>query len=340
MRSRSLCVSAAIFVTSLCTLIFFAEVPQSQAAATQPSTVEILKAIVKIEALVPSDARSAKSLGTERSGHGAVIGNDGLILTIGYLILEAESVTVTQHDGTQLPASIVAYDHNSGFGLVRTSKPVDAAPLTLGDSSMIKAGSLAIAVSHGGPAMALPVKIAARRDFAGYWEYLLEDALFTIPPYSNFGGAALLNEDGLLVGIGSLLVVDAAEPGTYGPGNMFIPIDHFKPIREELVANGRTTKPNHPWIGLYTEEARGRLFVQRVAEGGPSDDAGLGAGDIVVSVGNSPVLTQQDFYRSLWSYGEPGARIPLTVLTANAGVRTVEIVSIDRYSWLRKPRGN
>ena len=335
MRSRSVCAPAALLLT-LCALLLFANPSTVQAASTD----DILKAIVKVEASVPADARSAKSLGTERSGHGAVIANDGLVLTIGYLILEAESVTITQHDGTTQPAAVVAYDHNSGFGLVRAARPLDATPLTLGNSAALKTESLAVAASQGGSAMAMPVKVVSRRDFTGYWEYLLEDAVFTIPPYSNFGGAALLNQNGELVGIGSLLVVDAEEPGSYGPGNMFIPINRFKPIRQEMLTSGRTMKPNHPWIGLYTEEARGRLFVQRVAQGGPSDKAGIGEGDIVVSIGGKPVQTQRDFYRHLWSYGEPGARIPVTVLTATSGVRTVEIGSIDRYSWLRQPRGN
>jgi len=335
MRSRSVGAPAAI-ILAFCALVFSVLPSNGRAASTE----DILKAIVKVDAVAPPDARSAKTLGTERSGHGAVIGRDGLVLTIGYLILEAEAVTVTQQDGATLPAAIVAYDHNSGFGLVRAARPLDATPLTLGDSDALTTESIAVVASHGGSGTALPVKVAARRDFTGYWEYLLENAIFTTPPYSSFGGAALLNRDGELVGIGSLLVVDAEAQGTYGPGNMFIPINRFKPIRDELLVSGRTKEPNHPWIGLYTEEARGRLFVQRVAQGGPSEKAGISAGDIVVTIGDKPVLTQRDFYRYLWAFGAPGVRIPMTVLTATAGVRTVEIVSIDRYSWLRKPRGN
>jgi S1-C subfamily serine protease len=196
------------------------------------------------------------------------------------------------------------------------------------------------AAACGGSNFAMPIRIAARRDFTGYWEYLLEDAIFTVPPYPNFGGAALLNQNGELVGIGSLLVADAEEPGTYGPGNMFIPINDFKAIESELLASGRTRQPNHPWLGLNTEEARGRLFVRRVARDGPSADAGINIGDIVVSVGDTPVQTQKELYRKIWSYGTPGVQIPLTVLTAKGGIRTVEVHSIDRYAWLRQPKGN
>lgn len=339
MHSRLPRLPLAILATALVSFMFF-DLLRHPAAAAELSPAEILKAVVKVEATVPPDARTAGSLGTLRSGHGALIGKDGLILTIGYLILEAESITVTQHDGTEIPAAAIAYDHNSGFGLVRAARPVDAVPISLGDSANLKPADVAIAASHGGGETIIPVKIASRRDFTGYWEYLLEDAIFTTPPYRNFGGAALLNERGQLVGIGSLLVPDAAEAGAYSPGNMFIPINRFKPIRAELIEKGRTTEPNHPWIGLYTEEARGRLFVQRVAKGGPAEAAGLDVGDIVVQIGDRPVQSQQEFYQLLWGFGAPGVRIPITVLTAKSGLRTVEIVSIDRYSWLRRPRGN
>ena len=330
--------AAAIFL--ICLAISAATLPPGPASAQQASTEEILKAVVKIQALVPADARSAASLGTTRDGHGAVIGTDGLVLTVGYLVLDADQVTVVLHDGKELPATVVAYDHDSGFGLVRTARPVGVTPLVLGDSSALNPESVAVAASHGGSDMAMPVRIAARRAFTGYWEYLLEDAVFTMPPYPNFGGAALLNQNGELVGIGSLLVADAKEEGMFGPGNMFIPINRFKQIRHDLVTSGRSRQPNHPWIGMHTEEIHGRLFVKRVAEDGPSAAAGIAGGDIVVSVGGAPVQTQKEFYRKIWSYGAPGARIPITVLTSNAGVRTVEVASIDRHDYLRRPKGN
>jgi S1-C subfamily serine protease len=338
MRLRSRFASPILALAAALCLVL--ALPTDEAAAQQPSTDEVLKAIVKIDTSVPSDARSAETLGTTRQGHGVLIGDDGLILTIGYLVLEADQVTVTQHDGRELPAAVIAYDHDSGFGLVRTARPVNAKPLALGDSGALKTESVAVAAGHGGPSMAMPVRIAARRDFTGYWEYLLEDALFTTPPFPNFGGAALLNQDGRLVGIGSLLVADAEEAGTFGPGNMFIPINRFKPIKQDLVTAGRTRQPSHPWLGLYTEEVRGRLFVQRVAKGGPSAAAGIRPGDIIISVGDTPVQTQKDLYRRIWSSGAPGVRISITVLTASAGLRTIDVVSIDRYAWLKQPKGN
>jgi S1-C subfamily serine protease len=337
MQIRAFHASRLFFVAACAGLLAVLSGP---AKAAPSSIEEVLKAVVKVEATVPADARSADTLGTTRQGHGAVIGADGLILTIGYLVLEADAVTVTQHDGSVLPAAVVAYDYNSGFGLIRTIRPVNATPLTLGDSAALKSENVAVAVSHGGPDAAIPVRIAARRDFTGYWEYLLEDAVFTTPPFPEFGGAALLNQNGELVGIGSLLVADAEEAGAYGPGNMFLPINTFKTIKDELVASGRTQRPSRPWLGLYTEELRGRLFVQRVAKGGPAAAAGIDKGDIVVSVGDTQVRTLKDLYRAIWSRGEPGVRVPLTLLTAAGGLRTVEVTSIDRYSWIRTSKGN
>lgn len=310
------------------------------AAAPERSADDVLKAVVRIDATIPADARTSKSLGTTRIGNGVVIDSKGLIVTIGYVILEAETVKVTQHDGTEFPATVIAYDHNTGFGLVRATQPPSVSPLPLGDSASLKKDGVILVAGFGGSAAAMPSQIVSRRDFAGYWEYLLEDAIFTAPPHANFGGAALLDSAGTLVGIGSLIVADAAGPGSYSPGNMFIPINKLKPILQELVANGRVAAPNNPWLGLYTEEVRGRLFVQRVARGGPAQRAGIKPGDILVSIGEAPITKQIEFYRKLWSYGAPGVSVPLTLLTAESRLRTIDVPTIDRYTWLRKPRGN
>jgi S1-C subfamily serine protease len=309
-------------------------------AQTTPSIDDVLKTIVRIEAQIPGDARTAESLGVERDGLGVVIDSKGLVLTVGYLILEAESATVTQHDGKTLPARVVAYDHNTGFGLVRTLNLPDVKPLGLGDSAKLKEGDPVLVAGFGGADAAMPAKVVARRDFAGYWEYLLENAVFTSPPYPGFGGVALIGGDGRLLGIGSLILPDAATPGEYGPGNMFIPIDRLGPILEELVTNGRSRSPNHPWIGLYTEEHRGRIFVKRVAKGGPAESAGIRPDDIVIGIGETPVRDQATLYRRLWAAGEPGAPISLQILGPDSRVRTVEVKSIDRYRWLRIPAGN
>lgn len=322
-------------------LILVFLLPSAHATAeTSPSIGDVLKAIVRIEARIPADARTVGSLGPERDGLGVAIDSDGLVLTVGYLILEAESATVTRHDGKTFPARIVAYDHNTGFGLARTLKPLGVKPLAFGNSAALKKDAPVLVAGFGGPDAAMPATVVARRDFAGYWEYLLENAVFTSPPYPGFGGVALIGGDGTLMGIGSLILPDAAVPGEYGPGNMFIPIDRLGPILPDLIAKGRSRAPNRPWIGLYTEEHRGRLFVKRVAKGGPADRAGIKPDDIVIGVGDTPVHDQAALYRALWAVGKPGVRIPLRMLGPDSRVRTVEVESIDRYDWLRIPAGN
>jgi len=322
------------------TTIFLLSAPTRTTAETSPSIDDVLKAIVRIEAKVPGDARTASTLGTERDGLGVIIDAKGLILTVGYLILEAESATVTRHDGKSFPARILAYDHNTGFGLLRTLNPPGIKPLAFGDSAKLKKDNPVLVAGFGGADAAMSATVVARRDFAGYWEYLLENAVFTSPPYPGFGGVALIGGDGRLLGIGSLILPDAVSPGEYGPGNMFIPIDRLGPILPDLLTSGRALAPNRPWVGLYTEEHRGRLFVKRVAKDGPAERAGIQPDDIVLSVGGAPVRDQAALYRGLWAAGPPGASISLQVLGPDSRVRTVEVKSVDRYKWLRMPAGN
>ena len=301
---------------------------------------QILNSVVKLDADIPPSARTAPHLGTKREGHAVVIDSNGLALTIGYLILEATAVRLTGADGKPVPATIVAYDHNTGFGLLRALRPLGVKPIRLGDSSRAVANTPVLVAGHGGAMNAVPVRVVSRRDFAGYWEYLLEKAIFTSPPFPGFGGAALIDDRGQLIGIGSLVVGDAAAKNTYSPGNMFIPINALKPIMGDLISEGRSTGPHHPWIGVYTEEARGRLFVNRLAKEGPARAAGIREGDIIVSVDDQPVAGQMDFYRKLWIRGGPDVTVEITVLTAKSGIATYSVAATDRYKWLQFPRGN
>ncbi len=314
--------------------------PEKAAAQAEPSIEDVFKAIVRIDSTIPDDARTRQALGATRTGHGAVIDAKGLIVTIGYLVLEADSVTVTSHDGTEIPATVIAYDQDSGFGLVRAARPIPVKPLPIGTSDALKQTAAALIAGYGGSEAALPVRVVARREFTGYWEYLVERAIFTAPPYANFGGAALIDSVGALVGIGSLLVPNAAGSTEFTPGNMFIPIDQLKPLIARVDTLGQPMRSTKPWIGLYTEEARGRLFVQRVAQDGPAQQAGLAEGDIVIKIGDAPVTTQADFYRKLWSMGGPGTKVPVTVLTTDSEVKRVELASRDRYRWYRFSKGN
>lgn len=310
------------------------------AAYAQTTVDEILSAVVRVQTKINPTARTAPTLGTERDGHGVVIDSSGLVLTIGYLILESDSVTVTGADGAELPASLVAYDSETGFGLVRTQTPLKARPMRLGDSGRLDEGSGVIVAGHGGRNNTIRAQVVARRDFAGYWEYLLPQAIFTQPPFPVFGGAALIDVEGRLVGIGSLVVGDAKQGDGVSPGNMFIPINALKPILGALIESGRSDSPPRPWIGVYSEEIRQRVFVTRLAADGPGASAGVAVGDIIVSVGGEPVAGMNDFYRKLWALGAPGVEVPLTVLRQSGTLETVKVRSRDRYGWYRYGTGN
>ncbi len=309
--------------------------PLAAPAAAQIERPEsLLSGVVGLHAMVPADARTAGSLGTERRGSGVVIDDGGLIVTIGYLILEAGQVEVVDRGGRRLPADILAYDHATGFGLVRALGKLDAEPIALGDSSRLREDDLVIVASREDEQLAAPAVVVSRRAFAGYWEYLLETAIFTSPPRLGWGGAALIDTEGRLVGIGSLMVADAAPGPRPRPGNMFVPIDELKPILADLLAQGRSALPPRPWLGVYTQEAQGRLFVTRVAPGGPAARAGVAAGDIILTIEDQPIADMADFYRKLWRRGPAGVEVRLTVLQG-ARTRDLTIKSDDRYNWLK-----
>lgn len=306
------------------------------AAAQQAPTVDaVLSSVIGLSAVVPPDARTAGSLGTEREGHGVVIDSDGLVLTIGYLILEAESVTLTTNSGRTVPARIVAYDHASGFGLVRALQDLELRPLPLADSAEPEIGQRMMVAGSGGERFAIVAQISSRRTFAGYWEYLLEDAIFTEPPHPLFGGAALIDPAGHLVGIGSLFVNDAPGPEQFGPGNMFVPVNALKPILAELIENGRSSAPRRPWLGLYPAETGQGLLVSRVAPDGPAAIAGMLPGSLILGVNGAPAKGLEDFYRRVWAVGGPGDVLRLTLIDPAGEPGEVAITAGDRYDWLR-----
>src|SRR5918996_4070074 len=307
-------------------------------AAGQSLSEESVRGVVQVDAIIPSDARTAESLGTERVGTGVLIDDNGLVVTIGYLILEASEVTISGASRQPVPATILAYDHESGFGLIRASQPLDVAPVSLGNSTALRAMQPLLVVSHAGELDAAGVYLVDRREFAGYWEYLLEDALFTSPPHAKFGGAALIDQEGRLVGIGSLFVNDAGrDAGPHGrpvPGNMFVPIDGLKAIMGDLLSRGRRADPGRPWLGLTMEEHRGRVFVTRVSPDGPAEAAGIEPNDMNLGIDGVEVQGLGDLYRKLWSRGNAGVAVPLDVLQG-IEVKPVTVESIDRDRYLR-----
>ena len=303
------------------------------AGLSAPSADDILSAVIQVDATIPATARTAAALGTKRQGSGIVIDSSGLVLTIGYLILEARDITLTDNHGRTVPASLVAYDYGTGFGLLRAMQPLGIHPVQFGDSSASNVRDVVLAVSRGGSAV--QVRIAAQREFAGYWEYLLDEAIFTIPPFSDYAGAALIDETGNLIGVGSLMVQDAGHPGTPSPGNMFVPINALKDILADLIDRGRAAGPGNPWLGLFASDYQGRIFVNGVSSGGPAERAGIKPGDIIARVAGKPVNDLVGFYRAVWAVGRPGTRVPLKVFTSDAELVDIDIESGDRYDWLK-----
>jgi S1-C subfamily serine protease len=299
---------------------------------------EILKAVVKLRSVVPEDARTARILGIEREGSGVVIDSDGHVLTIGYLIVEAETIEVVSHDGKSISATFVGYDHNTGFGLLRTEKPVSVVPMKLGQSSKVKEGDPVLVADHGGSGSVQRAQVVSRGEFTGYWEYLLEDALYVSPPHPNFGGAALIGPNGELLGIGSIFTQLSISGIGSIPCNMFVPIDLLKPILADLKSTGRSRQPSRPWLGLYAEEARGRVFAVRTTSEGPAERAGIQPGDIILTVKGSEVKGLSDFYRKVWALGAAGVDVPLGVLQG-IRIRDITVRSADRSQFLQlKPK--
>jgi serine protease Do len=300
------------------------------------AVVAALPAVVGVKTSIPENRRSAQTLGTEREGHGILLDEKGLVVTIGYLIMEAATVVVTDIEGNELPARIVGYDYESGFGLVRTEQPIRRKPMRFGDSDSLVLRSEAYVAGLGGAKATLKVKVAGRREFAGYWEYLLDNAVFTVPAYPLWGGSALISQEGELLGVGSLLVQEALGPGAPAfPGNMYVPINRLKPIFEELVSTGKLSTPPRPWLGLYTVEHMGRLVVGGISDGGPADRAGLQRGDILQALNGEVLDDVADFYRKLWASGPAGTAVRLRMERENDAfevtVRTGDRASYHRF---------
>ena len=289
--------------------------------------------VVKVQTRAAANARSASSLGAEREGTGVVIDNDGLVLTIGYLLVEVDQVTLTDSKGKTFPAKIVGYDHPTGFGLVRSLTPLHIAPVAIGDAGAVKERTPVMVVSYGGRDEATLAFVVSRRTFSGNWEYAIDQAIFTSPPSLKWSGAALVDSDGKLLGIGSLILREAVSTSDGAiPGNMFVPIDLLKPILDDLVKVGHRAGPPRPWLGVNADELQGRLVVARVSPGGPAEKAGIAAGDIILAVDGTGVHSQTEFYEKVWRYGAAGAEIPLRVLH-DIEVLDVKVHSIDRMDY-------
>jgi S1-C subfamily serine protease len=297
---------------------------------------QTLRAVVGLRANVPGDAFTAGTLGTERQGSGAVIREDGLVLTIGYLITEAETVWVITADGRAVPGHALAYDQSTGFGLVQALGRLNLPALELGDSDAVDLGTPGIVAAGGGREHAVETKVVGKQEFAGYWEYLLDEALFTAPAHPFWSGAALIGRDGKLLGTGSL-ILQQGDGKRRMDMNMIVPIGLLRPILDDLLTMGRSKAPPRPWLGLYAMESDGGLVVGGTATKGPADRAGLRQGDHILSVGNEEVNDLASLWRKVWSAGSAGAPVVLRV-GRDGNAQTVRLTSADRTSFLRAPR--
>ncbi|HEU4625545.1 MAG TPA: S1C family serine protease [Steroidobacteraceae bacterium] len=296
---------------------------------------QALDAVVLVHAEVPEDAFTASILGVKRLGSGVVIRPDGLVLTIGYLITEAETIWLTTRDGTVVPAHALAYDYVTGFGLVAPLGRVSLPVIERGTTATAPIGSEVLVLSHGGRGHTLTARIVDKREFAGYWEYLLDEAVFTAPAHPHWSGAALVGMDGKLLGIGSLLVQEPIG-GESIDANMFVPIDLLEPILDDLSRMGRAARTPRPWLGLYATESQGQLVVNGLATDGPAARAGVRLGDRVLEVAGQRVSGLPDLLRKVWRLGPAGTDIPLTLARGPSRSR-VHVRSKDRDELLKKP---
>ena len=296
-----------------------------------------LKSIVSVQSRIPSDAFTASVLGTERAGNGVVIRGDGLILTIGYLITEAEAIWLTDHTGSTVQGHVLGYDQESGFALVQALGQLNAEEIEIGKSASLNETDKVIIAGYGGVQNAVSAEIISIREFAGYWEYLLDSAIFTTPAHPNWGGAGVIGENGDLVGIGSLFIQHETTGESTADGNMIVPIDLLRPIYDDLLNIGRPNKRARPWLGLFGAEVEGSIVVAALTSDGPAHRADIRVGDIITAVSTYKVNTLANFFRQVWAQGEAGVEIPLEV-DRDGEMLDISIASVARTDMLKQPR--
>jgi len=296
-----------------------------------------LKSVVTLKTYVPADAFTANTLGTERAGSGVMIRDTGLIATIGYLITEAETIWVTSSDGQAVPGHGLAYDQETGFGLVQTLGRLNLPSMEIGDSDRLKVGDTVIFAAGGGRHHAVETRLVGRQEFAGYWEYVLDDALFTAPAHPFWGGAGLIGGDGKLMGIGSLILQQGDGKGKRLDMNMIVPIGLLGPIMQDLLTFGRVNRPARPWLGMYATEADDSIVVGGLADNGPAEQAGVRTGDRILSVNEEEVPDLAGLWRRVWAAGSAGAEVRLRLLREGGPV-ALAVKSADRVRFLKAPK--
>jgi S1-C subfamily serine protease len=296
-----------------------------------------LSAVVNLKTFIPADAFTAGTLGTERAGSGVVINDKGLVATIGYLVTEAETIWITSAAGRAVPGHALAYDQETGFGLVQALGRLDTPSLELGDSDRLKVGDQVVFAAGGGKHHSVETRVVGRQEFAGYWEYVLDDALFTAPAHPFWGGGGLIGVDGKLMGIGSLILQQGEKGGRRLDMNMVVPISLLGPIMGDLLSYGRVNRPARPWLGMYATEADDAIVVGGLADNGPAEQAGLRTGDRILSVNQEEVGDLAALWRRVWASGSAGAEVRLR-LQREATTMSLTVRSGDRVKFLKAPK--
>lgn len=295
-----------------------------------------LSAVVALRSRVPADAFTAGVLGSDRAGNGVVIDEKGIVLTIGYLITEADEIWLTANDGRVVAGHPLAFDQVTGFGLVQALGPLNLPALPLGVSKTAAIGTRVVAAGAGGAPHSLAAFIAGKQEFAGHWEYVLDEAIFTVPAHPFWGGTGLIGPKGDLLGIGSLQLQQASEDGSAVPINMYVPIDILKPILDDMIKLGQPNRPPRPWLGLYATEVGDRIVIAGISGRGPAAHADLREGDIVLSVEGASVTSLAGLFRKIWSLGEAGVSVPMT-LERDGRQMNLTVPSGDRNRFLKGP---
>jgi S1-C subfamily serine protease len=291
-------------------------------------------ALVAITAHVPEDAMSAGLLGTERVGHGVRVRDDGLIATIGYVVHEAENLWIGTRD-TVVPGFVVGYDFDSGLALVKPSLPLHGPSMPIGRADSLVVGDAVAVMSSGGKEQRMDARVVAKQEFAGRWEYVLDQAVFTTPPHDSWSGAALVDGEGRLCGLGSLVIQGFETRAGSCTVNMFVPIELLAPIIDEICLHGRRLTPPRPWLGMLVHDDQHDLTVVGVYRNCPADKAGLRPGDVIVGIDDEPVVGLANMFRRVWSLGSAGVDVPLNVLRDAEKVQ-LKVHSGDRAGFQRK----
>ena len=314
-------------------LLFFAS--NSYAEITKERVQRYYESIVSVRSIVPPEARTAASLGVEREGNGVAI-DENHILTIGYIVLESESIEIGLSDGRSLPAKLIGYDHTSGFGIIKSVVPLTMRPLKLGNSDDINSEEDLLILPSPNRGVGSIVRSVSRRPFTGWWEYFVESPIYTTPPNRFWAGAPILNGNGEILGVGSLFVSESV-PGISSPGNMSVPINLLKPILGDLLSNGRRKSKIQPYLGISSDESNDQIIVTRVSKGGPAYQAGVKPQDIIVAINGSQITKLESFYKKIWKSGEAGVTIELSVLRSGSFMN-LKIKTVDRLDYFFKPQ--